>query len=90
MLRAFGSHEAVAHMKEKLEKGTGYGYGHAKKDLLDEYNRFFGAKRELYAHYVNSPAEISKALAPGHEAMSKVADAVKGRAREALGLMGRG
>ncbi|MCA2961255.1 MAG: tryptophan--tRNA ligase [Silvanigrellales bacterium] len=86
MLKSFGSPEAVAHMKERLENGTGYGYGHAKKDLLDEYNRFFGAKRELYEHYLNEPSEVAKALEPGHEAMAKVADAVTTRARDALQL----
>lgn len=89
MLKAFGSPEAIAYMKERLEKGTGYGYGHAKKDLLDEYNRFFGSKRELYDHYVNSPSEVSKALEPGHEAMTIIAESVTSRARESLQLFPR-
>jgi tryptophanyl-tRNA synthetase len=87
MLQAFGSPEAVSHMRERLERGTGYGYGHAKKDLLDEYNRFFGSRRELFDHYRNSPTEIAKALEPGQASMVRVANAVRDRARDALGLL---
>lgn len=89
MLKSFGSAEAIAHMQERLERGTGYGYGHAKKDLLDEHERVFGAKRELFEHYAQNPKEVWPQLEPGLARAEKYANAVCHRARAAMGLFPR-
>lgn len=89
LLKAFGSEEAVSHMRERLSRGTGYGYGHAKKDFLDEYERVFGSKRELYEHFLKSPDEVRKHMEKGYERAHAYADAVRRRAREGLGLLSR-
>ena len=86
IFKSFARAESVQHMKEKLERGTGYGYGHAKKDFLQEYVEVFGKKRELYEHYLNEPGEVKKLLEPGFLRMKEVAADVRARARAALGF----
>lgn len=86
ILKSFGSPESIAYMEERLRKGTGYGYGHAKKDLIDEHERVFGSKRDLYEHYINSPREVAQLLAPSHERAREIAATVRQRVRDALGL----
>jgi tryptophanyl-tRNA synthetase len=87
LLKAFGSPEAVAHMKERLEKGKGYGYGHAKMDLTGEHEKVFGSRREAYEYYLKNPKELRSKMAPGYERASGYANAVRDRAREALKLI---
>lgn len=86
IMRAFGRPEALNDMAEKLRRGTGYGYGHAKMDFVAEYEHVFGAKRELYEYYLNNPAEMKKLLAPGMERATAYANRVCERVREAAGL----
>lgn len=86
LFKSFASPQAVEHMKDRLEKGVGYGYGHAKADFADEYERVFGEKRRLYEHYVNNTEEIKSLLEPGYERAFSYANAVTQRARDALGL----
>ena len=86
IFKSFASLEATAYMQERLEKGTGYGYGHAKKDFIDEHERVFGAYREKYEYYNNSHDEVKKCLQNGYEKANFYADSVTKRAREALGL----
>lgn len=86
ILKSFGSPDAIEAMKEKLERGKGYGYGHAKMDLIAEHERVFGSHREAYDHYLNSPDEISRLMAPGYERAKRYASQVTERARQALGL----
>jgi tryptophanyl-tRNA synthetase len=86
ILKSFGSQDAINYMEDRLRKGTAYGYGHAKKDLLDEHERVFGAKRELYEHYINSPRELAQMLAPSHERARAIAATVRQRVRDALSL----
>lgn len=91
ILKAFGSQEAISDMKTKLERGKGYGYGHAKMDLIQEHERVFGGeRREAYEHYLNHPAELWAKMEPGYQRASHYAKVVRERAREALGLLSRG
>lgn len=86
MFQSFASPEAVAHMKERLETGVGYGYGHAKSDFVDEYERVFGEKRKIYDHYLSNPNELKPLLSDGYERAQHYAETVTQRARQALGL----
>lgn len=86
ILKAFGSDAAIQDMKEKLLKGKGYGYGHAKMDLIAEHERVFGAKREAYEHYVNSPKALWEKMEPGYARANQYANQMREKAREALGL----
>jgi tryptophanyl-tRNA synthetase len=86
ILKSFASADRVAHMRERLLRGTGYGYGHAKNDLIDAHREAFGAHQEAYEHFSNSPAEMSRLLSPGRERAAAIAGAVCQRARTALSL----
>jgi tryptophanyl-tRNA synthetase len=86
IFESFAGPEALAHMKQKLEHGVGYGYGHAKQDFFQEYKRVFAEKRELYEHYVNNPQEVALQLEAGKQRMKEVARDVSARARRALGF----
>ena len=85
-MKSFGSSEAIEYMEQRLRAGTGYGYGHAKKDLIDEHERVFGSKREIYEHYINNPRELAQKLEPGHARARQIAATVRQRVRDALNL----
>jgi tryptophanyl-tRNA synthetase len=87
ILKSFGSEEAIKDMEAKLKQGKGYGYGHAKMDLIAEHNRFFGSKREAYEHYINHPEEVEALVKPGLARAKEYASEVRNRARAALGLL---
>lgn len=86
IFKSFASKDALVYMEERLKKGTGYGYGHAKKDFIEEHERIFGAHRELYEHYCNDQKEVKELLQAGYERAQLYANNVTLRAREALGL----
>ena len=87
LLKTFGSVESIEEMRGKLLKGKSYGYGHAKMELIAEHERVFGAKRELYEHFLNDRKDVWKKIESGYARADKYANAVKARAREALGLL---
>jgi tryptophanyl-tRNA synthetase len=86
LFESFASPEAISHMKERLEKGVGYGYGHAKSDFADEYERVFSERRKVYDHYVNNTNELKPLLEAGYSRAYSYAQTVTQRARDALGL----
>ena len=86
LFKSFASPEALLYMKERLEKGVGYGYGHAKKDFLDEHEKVFGSKKENYEYYLNHPKEVKLLLEEGIHRSQKYAKNVNSKARTALGL----
>lgn len=85
IFKTFASEAAIAHMAESLQKG-GYGYGHAKKDFLDEHQRIFGEKQKLFEYYYSNPEEVKTLLKAGYEQAQEIAQSVTQRARDALGL----
>jgi tryptophanyl-tRNA synthetase len=71
-------------MKEKLEAG-GYGWGHAKKDLLDIILSRFSEERKHYGRLMANPEEIERELLSGAERARKTAQDVLRRVREKVG-----
>jgi tryptophanyl-tRNA synthetase len=86
ILKTFASAKRVEDMRERMLRGTGYGYGHAKGDLIDAHREAFGAHQALYEHYIQNPSEIHKLLGPGRERAQNIASATRDQARDALGL----
>lgn len=86
ILKAFGSPEAIQDMKEKLTKGKGYGYGHAKMDLIAEHEKVFGSKRELYEHFLNDRKALWEKMESGYARAESYANKTRDTARSALGL----
>ncbi len=67
-------------------RGGGYGYGHAKKALIEAINDKFGEAREKRKHFYDHPDEVEKALAKGAAKARKIAREVTDRARKNCGL----
>lgn len=76
--------EQSGEMKRQLEAG-GYGWGHAKNDLLQAILERFSHERELFAHYMNHPAEVEAELLRGAEKARGIAQSVLKRVRTSLG-----
>jgi tryptophanyl-tRNA synthetase len=73
-----------AEMKSKLEAG-GYGWGHAKKDLLEALMEGYRTERDTYNRYMNDKAELDRLLAIGAQKASAVADQTLAMVRSCLG-----
>ena len=76
--------DQTEQMRQKYKAG-GYGYGHAKKELLELILERFSSERSAFDHYMNNLDQIDQALAIGAEKATLVADEVLGRVRAKLG-----
>ena len=72
-------------MKNNYTKG-GYGYGHAKKDLLNLILTKFKTEREKYNYYMSNLDKIDSILKAGALQASKTADKVLNRVRIKVGF----
>lgn len=77
--------QAVAAMHENYRKG-GYGYGHAKKELLEVLLERFAHERERFNFFMENPAELEDRLSEGEAKARGVARGVLDRVREKLGF----
>ncbi len=77
--------EQISIMRANYLNG-GYGYGHAKKELLDLILTRFEKERALYSHYMSNPALMEEILLAGATKARKVAKSVLLRVRKNLGL----
>jgi tryptophanyl-tRNA synthetase len=76
--------QKAQEMRAKLLAG-GYGWGHAKKDLLEAILTRFSKERELFNQYTNNTNELDKILEEGAEKARRVAKATLSRVRGACG-----
>jgi tryptophanyl-tRNA synthetase len=76
--------EAVAEMRTNYLAG-GYGYGHAKKALLEVLMERFAREREQFDYYMNHLNELDELLEQGAAKARSVAKATLSRVRERLG-----
>ncbi len=76
--------EQSAEMKSKLEAG-GYGWGHAKKDLLEVILTRFAAEREIFSRYMSDTTELDQRLRAGAEKARIVSRTTLDRVREKCG-----
>ena len=79
-----GTDQQTAEMRSNYEAGN-YGYGHAKKALLELILSRFRETRERFDHYMSNKNEIDTALLQGAAKASQVADDVLARVRKKLG-----
>lgn len=80
------ANEAQIKEMEANYRGGNYGYGHAKKALLELILDEFAAEREAYNRYMSDRGEIEKALAKGAEKAKAVALPVLADVRKKLGF----
>lgn len=73
-----------ADMKNKLEAG-GYGWGHAKKDLLEAIVEVYRNERDTYQRYMNDKGELDRLLAVGAAKAAHVANETMTMVRGCLG-----
>lgn len=78
------SQDKVDEMAQNLRAG-GYGWGHAKKALLEALTDEFSEEREKFKYLMENKHEIDEALADGAAKARKVASEVLKRVREKVG-----
>ena len=71
-------------MSDKLKAG-GYGWGHAKKELVAKVISSFSEERTKFEHYQKLPNEVEEVLIEGAQKSKKVAKATLDRVRNSFG-----
>ncbi len=84
LYRLIAPPEAVQAMRDSYLRG-GYGYGHAKKELLAALLEGFSNERRVFSELMSDPAELERELERGAEKARAVASEVLGRVRSRLG-----
>ena len=84
LYKLLATDEESKTMAEKLKAG-GYGWGHAKKDLVQKIEDYFHPQREKFNHFLNNPNEVEEVLQQGAMKAKKVANATLNRVRKNLG-----
>jgi len=72
-------------MKQKLEAG-GYGWGHAKEDLLEAIETEIGPKRQAYLSIRGDEERLDAILHSGASRARKIAQSTIQRVRSAVGI----
>ncbi len=80
--------EKIEEMRANYLAGN-YGYGHAKKELLNMILEVFGEAREKYDHLMTNREILDEELLKGAEKAQKIADEVLNRIREKVGFRKR-
>ncbi len=83
--KLIASPEQTAALEAKYLAGN-FGYGHAKKELLELILTQFSKERELFTYYMNNLPELEEKLQEGAEKTRKVAAETLKRVRESLGV----
>jgi tryptophanyl-tRNA synthetase len=76
--------DQIEAIREKYEGGN-WGYGHAKKELLELILEKFKAERELFDYYMNNEEELEQKLQEGEAKARKIAFATLKKVRENIG-----
>ena len=84
LYKLVASESDAAQMASKLSAG-GYGWGHAKKDLLEALVDGFAAERDTFNRYMADLPALDSELQKGAEKARVVATATVDRLRNALG-----
>lgn len=75
--------EAGEEMEKKMRAGN-YGWGHAKKELLEAILTTFAEERKRFDYYMNNLSELDAVLHDGAEKAKTIADLTLSRVREAV------
>jgi tryptophanyl-tRNA synthetase len=70
LAKVFATPERLAAMRERFEKGTGYGYGHAKTELFEILLDYLEPYRTRYEKLRNDPAFVEEILRKGAAKMN--------------------
>lgn len=84
LYKFIASESQVKELQDKLSAG-GYGWGHAKTDLLNGLLEKFGDAREKFQYYMENLDEIDEKLSVGEAKARKIAATTLERMRDVLG-----
>lgn len=87
LYKLFASEEKVEEMRQKFMAG-GYGYGHAKKELLEAVLEYFKEAREKREELAKNPEYVEAVLRKGAEKARKIAHKKITLVKETVGLLG--
>ena len=82
--KLIASENQVEKMKNNYKKG-GYGFGHAKKELIELIINNYSEQRKKFNYYISNPNEVEKILKVGSTKAQITADKVLKRVRKKLG-----
>lgn len=85
LYRLLATPEQVAAMRTNYEGGN-YGYGHAKKELLNLILERFAKERETFDYLMGNPKELEEKLETGEAKAREIAREVLGRVRQEIGF----
>jgi len=84
IFKLIADNKSVNKMEKNYSKG-GYGYGHAKKELLEYILSHFSMERDRFNYYMSNKDELDKVLNEGAQKANSVASKVLNRVRNKLG-----
>ena len=84
IFKLIADNKSVSKMEKNYSKG-GYGYGHAKKELLEYILSHFSKERDTFNYYMSNKNELDKVLNEGAQKANSVASKVLNRVRNKLG-----
>ncbi|MDB5037376.1 MAG: Tryptophan--tRNA ligase [Bacteriovoracaceae bacterium] len=85
LFKLIASESEAAEMKRKLEAGN-YGYGDAKKELLNKILDSYGAMRKDFTRLISNPGDLEAELRRGGEKARQKASKIIKQVKEIVGL----
>ncbi len=86
LFKLIATEKQTAEMAANYRKG-GYGFGHAKTELLNTILTVYQEPRKIFDHYMANLDELEKQLVIGEEKAAKIANETLKRVRGKLGLL---
>ncbi|SEI77993.1 tryptophanyl-tRNA synthetase [Cyclobacterium xiamenense] len=77
--------EQTAALRNRYLQGN-FGYGHAKKELLELILENFGSERTTFDHFMNNPQELESRLEVGEKRARETAQVLLNKVRNHLGF----
>ncbi len=81
----FSSLDKVKEMKSKYDKGIAW--GEVKQELFEEINMSLKDKREIYNHYMEDSAALSKVLEEGAQKAREITSPLLAEVKKAIGVL---
>jgi tryptophanyl-tRNA synthetase len=88
LYKLLATREEAAAMAEKYRAG-GYGYGHAKLELLAKIQQVFGPMRDRYDDWIKRPDDLRDLILGGAKTARRHAVAKLEQVQAAVGVIGR-
>tara|TARA_Y100001978_G_scaffold202692_1_gene224717 strand:+ start:3412 stop:4380 length:969 start_codon:yes stop_codon:yes gene_type:complete len=85
IFKLFANENQINEMERKYMRG-GFGYGHAKNELLELIIEKFSKERKIYFELMSEPEKIEQKLKEGSEKARKIASSVLLRVKNKLGI----